>query len=193
MSKQALLEKLADKTYRDAFISDGIDVGLPMQLRSMREGRGWNQSYVAEQTHTKQPRFSLMERPGYGNFTLKTLKKLASLFEVGLIVSFVPFSEMIEFTEAFSPKRLAIPEFSVEYARLQRRYSGTQTEIQQTTQGILNFAGGTSAPTSHTQPVKQVPVIIASKSTFSEINIPTQYAGQGRSTPGANTHYGYAA
>ena len=91
MSKKVLLEKLTDKNYRDAFISEEIDIGLPMQLRAMRDARGWNQKQVAEQMDTKQPRFSLMEKPGYGNFSLNTLKKLASIFNVGLIVSFVPF------------------------------------------------------------------------------------------------------
>ncbi|HEY1801145.1 MAG TPA: XRE family transcriptional regulator, partial [Terriglobales bacterium] len=101
MSKEVLLEKLTDTTYRDAFISEEIDIGLPMQIRAMREKRGWKQQYVAEKMETKQPRFSLMEKPGYGNFSLNTLKRLASIFNVGLIVSFVPYSEMIEFTNSF--------------------------------------------------------------------------------------------
>jgi hypothetical protein len=65
MSKEVLLEKLTDQTYRDAFISEEIDIGIPMQLRAMREARKWNQKYVAEKMDTKQPRFSLMEKPGY--------------------------------------------------------------------------------------------------------------------------------
>ena len=132
MSKQTLLEKLTDKSYRDAFISDEIDIGLPMQLRAMREAREWNQGYVAERTETKQPRFSLMEKPGYGKYSLSTLKKLASLFDVGLIVSFVPYSEMIDFTEAFNRRRLAICGFAEEYPRLAKRYARTSAPIQDT-------------------------------------------------------------
>lgn len=126
MSKAALLEKLTDKEYRDAFISEEIDVGLPMQLRAMRESRNWSQKFVAEKTGTKQPRFSLMEKPGYGNFSLNTLKKLASLFDVGLIVSFVPFSEIIDFVESMTPARLYAAGFAAEYPRLLRRYSRTK-------------------------------------------------------------------
>ena len=120
MSKATLLEKLTDKEYRDAFISEEIDVGLPMQLRSMRDSRGWKQQYVAEKTGTKQPRFSLMEKAGYGNFSLNTLKKLASLFDVGLIVSFVPWGEMIDFIEAMTSARLNAMGFADEYPRLLR-------------------------------------------------------------------------
>jgi len=189
MSKHALLEKLTDKTYRDAFISDEIDVGLPMQLRSMREERGWKQSYVAEKTHTKQPRFSLMEKPGYGNFTLNTLKKLASLFDVGLIVSFVPFSEMIDFTEAFSPKRLAIPEFCAEYSRLASRYSRAKTEIQPTAQSALVSAGGTSVIAPTTTATQATTVILSNEPAFTDgrIDIPVNPIFL-LATPGANTH-----
>jgi transcriptional regulator with XRE-family HTH domain len=125
MSKEVLLEKLTDPTYREAFISEEIDTGIPMQIRAMREKRGWNQKYIAEKMDTKQPRFSLMEKPGYGNFSLNTLKRLASIFNVGLIVSFVPFSEMIDFVEGFSRKRLEIPSFGDEYAAMERRYNRT--------------------------------------------------------------------
>lgn len=131
MSKAMLLEKLTDKDYRDAFVSEEIDVGLPMQIRDMREIRGWNQHYVAEKTGTKQPRFSLMEKIGYGNYSLNTLKKLASLFDVGLIVSFVPFSEMIDFVESISKKRLQIPSFTDEYSRLEKRYRVKDADVSQ--------------------------------------------------------------
>jgi transcriptional regulator with XRE-family HTH domain len=139
MSKEVLLEKLTDQTYRDAFISEEIDVGLPMQLRAMREARGWNQKYVAAKMDTKQPRFSLMEKPGYGNFSLNTLKKLASIFNVGLIVSFVPFSEMIDFVEGFGPKRLEVPSFGDEYAALERRYNRSRQFTNDSIQENLAF------------------------------------------------------
>lgn len=146
MSKEVLLEKLANQAYRDAFISEEIDTGLPMQLRAMREARGWNQKYIAEKMETKQPRFSLMEKPGYGNFSLNTLKKLASIFNVGLIVSFVPYSEMIEFVEAFSRKRLEIPSFGDEYVTLERRYSRTTKRlIDDSIQENLHFPAEISA------------------------------------------------
>jgi transcriptional regulator with XRE-family HTH domain len=145
MSKATLLEKLTNKGFRDAFISEEIDVGLPMQLREMRESRGWKQGDVAKQIGTKQPRFSVMEKLGYGNFSLNTLKKLASVFDVALIVSFVPYSEMIEFIEAFSRKRLAIPGFADEYASLERRYAkGRQRFAGDPAQATLPFQTATT-------------------------------------------------
>jgi transcriptional regulator with XRE-family HTH domain len=159
MSKATLLEKLTDKEYRDAFVSEEIDVGLPMQLRSMRESRGWKQQYVAEKTGTKQPRFSLMETAGYGNFSLNTLKKLASIFDVGLIVSFVPWGEMIDFIEAMSSGRLNAIGFGDEYPRLLRRYSRSQGDAASTRSQIeFDFEANTAS--------KQI-FIAAPKSTVS--------------------------
>jgi transcriptional regulator with XRE-family HTH domain len=168
MSKTALLEKLTDKSYRDAFISDEIDVGLPMQLRLMRESRGWKQGEVAEKMGTQQPRLSLMEKPGYGNFSLNTLKKAASVFDVGLIVSFVPFSEMIDFTEAISNKRLAIPGFVDEYTRLANRYARPRpNEVQNTSQFLLDFTSGATTETSEYQAETTASFVSLAGSTIS--------------------------
>jgi transcriptional regulator with XRE-family HTH domain len=143
MSKASLLEKLTDQNYRQAFVAEEIDTGLPMQIRAMRESRGWKQKDVAEQTGTKQSRFSLMEKPGYGKYSLNTLKKIASIFDVGLIVSFVPFGEMIDFTNAISNRRLAIPSFVQEYPRLEKRYRRGNRETVSTGQEVLNFTAST--------------------------------------------------
>lgn len=145
MSKKELLDRLQDPDYRNEFVSSEIDVGLPMQLRAMREKRGWKQSFVADQTGTKQPRFSLMEKPGYGNFSLNTLKKLAVLFDVGLIVSFVPWGEMIDFANSLSHRRLAILPFREVYGRLASAYSKERhtTGIEDQQLG-LSFSTGIS-------------------------------------------------
>ena len=166
MSKLALLEKLTNKSYRDAFLSDEIDVGLPIQLRSMREKRGWKQSYVAEKIGTKQPRITLMEKAGYGNFSLNTLKKMAALFDVGLVVSFVPWSEMIDFTEAISNRRLAIPGFCDDYVALERRYSRAARTVSSTLQASFDFTNSTTVSSRQTA-TTEAPVT-ATKGTVDE-------------------------
>jgi transcriptional regulator with XRE-family HTH domain len=185
LSKRELLEKLQDPEYRSEFISSEIDVGLPMQIRAMREQREWSQSFVAEKTGTKQPRFSLMEKPGYGNFSLNTLKKLASLFDVGLIVSFVPWGEMISFVESLSRKRLSIASFDNDRKGLALAYS----RKKQTTEAIssqlsLCFSTGSETSISHAvrataatyeyvgkseEPV-QIPIELLAKAHLASIN-----------------------
>ena len=145
MSRAELLEKLTDKTYRDAFIAEEIEVGIPMQIREMRECRGWKQGELAEKIGTKQPRIPVMEKPGYGNFSLNTLKKLASVFDVALIVSFVPYSEMIDFSESLGLRRLRIPGFCDEYAKLANRYNRGKSVVTTDSQCVFDFSVTTDA------------------------------------------------
>ena len=187
MSKRDLLEKLQDPDYRNEFVSSEIDVGLPMQIRAMREKRQWSQSFVAEKTGTKQPRFSLMEKPGYGSFSLSTLKKLAALFDVGLIVSFVPWGEMIDFVQSLSSRRLDIVPFSEEARRLERSYSRDRrqnTPIGQSQQlsfafpigGVATFTAPISATavsyeqTSQTEGASQIPQELIAAAHLATIN-----------------------
>jgi hypothetical protein len=44
----------------------------------------------------------MFETPGAANFTLETLARLAAVFKVGLVVDFVPFSEMLHWENSFS-------------------------------------------------------------------------------------------
>ena len=46
--------------------------------------------------------------------TLKTLKRLASAFEVGLMVKFVPFSELVESELHLTPDSLKVRSFDEE-------------------------------------------------------------------------------
>jgi hypothetical protein len=58
-----------------------------------------------------QPRIAAMERPSGSEPNLRTLKRLASAFDVALIVRFAPFSELVEWAEKFSPDTFTVPSF----------------------------------------------------------------------------------
>jgi transcriptional regulator with XRE-family HTH domain len=97
--------RLKNKQYRDAFVASQISIGLPFQIRALRESpsRNWKQSELADRAGMLQPRISAMESPGGAKFSLETLRRLASAFDVGLIVKFAPFSELVEWSERFDP------------------------------------------------------------------------------------------
>ncbi len=105
--------KLKDKKYRDAFVRSQVNVGIPFQIRALRENppRRWKQEVLAEKSNMLQPRISAMEKPGGSKLNLETLIRLASAFDVGLIVRFAPFSEMVDWSESFSPDSFAVPSF----------------------------------------------------------------------------------
>jgi transcriptional regulator with XRE-family HTH domain len=96
--KKNLIKKLRNREYREAFVSEQINVGIPFQIKTIREQRELTQKQLGENVHEtmKQEQISRLEDPNYSKFTLATLKRLASAFEVGLIVRFAPISDLVE-------------------------------------------------------------------------------------------------
>lgn len=60
------------------------------------------QKDLADAIGMQQSRISMLETPGASNVTLETLAGLAAVFKVGLVVKFVPFSEMLRWENSFS-------------------------------------------------------------------------------------------
>lgn len=109
--KKNLINRLKNKEYRDAFVSEHIDTGIPFQIKALRNQRQWTQQDLAKHTGMKQARISKLEDPNYSRFTLATLKKLSSAFDVGLVVRYVPISELVEWELNLSPESLKAASF----------------------------------------------------------------------------------
>lgn len=101
---------------RAAFVSSQIDVGIPFQIRALREQRNMDQKALANAARMAQPRISAIESPGYGSFTLDTLKRVAAAFDVALIVRFGAFSELVKQSNEFSPDSFRVPSFETDLA-----------------------------------------------------------------------------
>jgi len=107
------IEKLRNKEYREAFVSSNIYVGIAFQIRTLRKQRNYTQKKLAEISGMKQERISILELENPSNTpTLSTLKKLANAFDVGLIVRFVPISEILEWQLNLSPESLEVADFN---------------------------------------------------------------------------------
>jgi transcriptional regulator with XRE-family HTH domain len=109
--KDKLVARLKDKQYRDSFVSSHIKIGVPFQIRALREHRGWTQKELAVRVGTKQAWIAQIENPNYSGFSLKTLLKLASVFDVGLIVRYVPFSSLVKWELELAPESLKVQSF----------------------------------------------------------------------------------
>lgn len=102
------------KKYREAFVASQIDVGIPFQIRALRKQVDMDQKKLASVAGMLQPRISAMESPGYGSFTLETLKRLAAAFDVALVVRFAPFGELVRLSNNFSPDDFQVLSFDKE-------------------------------------------------------------------------------
>jgi hypothetical protein len=58
---------------------------------------------LANESEMHQSRISMFETPGAANITLETISKIAAGLRAGVIIKFVPFSEMLAWENAFAP------------------------------------------------------------------------------------------
>ena len=102
-----MFESFQDKDYRDIFVEEHISVGLAHQIRALRDKYGWTQKELGNRAGKKQPVVAQLENPDYGSYTLKTLKTLASAFDVALQVNFVSFSDLVKRAANLTPEIIA--------------------------------------------------------------------------------------
>lgn len=109
--KKQLIKKFGDKEYRDLFVAEQIFARLPIKIHLLREQREWTQKLFGEKAGMAQAWVSKLEDPNYGRLTLSTLLKVASTFDVALVVDFVPFSKLLNDTLNLSPEFFEVPSF----------------------------------------------------------------------------------
>jgi transcriptional regulator with XRE-family HTH domain len=112
--KSSLTAELRDKSYRDAYVASQIRIGLPYQARALRVARDLTQGQLADLAEMAQPRIAEIEKPGKRSLNLETLLRLASAFDVGLEVRFVPFGDIVRHEETFDPDTFDVPSFDDE-------------------------------------------------------------------------------
>lgn len=114
--QEQMWESLRDPEFRKQLIDEHINVGIPFQIRALRDRQQLTQTRLAELlgSKRKQPLISQWEDPNYGKYTLETLKDLAKAFDVGLLVRFVPFSTLIDWTINLTSDVIAPPSFGEE-------------------------------------------------------------------------------
>lgn len=94
--RKQIVSSLSSKRARDAFVRQQIETGMPFQIRAMREAQEMNQQSLAGRMQKPQSVISRLEDPRYGRFTINTLLEVASAFDVGLLVTFAPFSALVD-------------------------------------------------------------------------------------------------
>jgi transcriptional regulator with XRE-family HTH domain len=109
--REQIARSLGVKAYRDAFVASLITVELPAQIREMRLNREWSQADLGARAGMPQAQISRFEQTGYGEFTLTTLRKLASAFDVALKVRLVAFSELVDDAAFPELHGLDVPSF----------------------------------------------------------------------------------
>ena len=121
-------------------MSKHLSESIAAQINATRKARGWTQSDLAKKSGMAQNRISVLEDNDYENTSLTTLKRLASAFDVALVVRFVPFSEGLEWASNMTADKLAPRKFEEDHYR---DISSATSSI-----GIPVVTEGTSSNTS---------------------------------------------
>jgi transcriptional regulator with XRE-family HTH domain len=120
LTKKKLLDDLKDKETRDIFVEEHIATGLPFQIHALREKLGLTQTELARRAGMAQERISKLEDPNYEFIPkIPTLLKLASVFDVPLIVKFGSWTELFNWETQLSPDDLAPATFDEEVGALE--------------------------------------------------------------------------
>lgn len=119
ISKIKQLAKLKRKAYRDAYVEEHVKTSLPFQIRALREQREWSQADLGAKTGMRQNAISRLEKSNYGSLSVNTLIRLASAFDVALMIKFVPFRKLLDEFSDLSTEALEVPSFDNEVPDLE--------------------------------------------------------------------------
>ncbi len=112
--EKQIRDSLTDKEYREALAIEHVNTTLAIQIRKMRENNQWTQNELANHLGKYQETISQWENPEYGRYSVTTLKELAAIFDVALLIKFIPFSELIQDMMNLSETRLSPPSYKKE-------------------------------------------------------------------------------
>lgn len=136
-SRTRLINRLKDKEARDAFVSSHIDTGLSFQIRALRKKEdNMSQAELAEKLGTSQNAICRLENPGYGKASIRTLKKIASVFDVALIVRFVRFSTLTNEVLNISTDSIIVDKFDEDQGLRPQEAVSTPAGGEEITVGI---------------------------------------------------------
>jgi transcriptional regulator with XRE-family HTH domain len=110
---------LTNTNSRASYVKAKLGVLVPAQIRALRLKSDMpRQSDLAREAGVHQSRISMFETPGAANVTLETLAKLAAAFKVGVVVKFVPFSDMLRWENDFSQDEFKVTKLTDDIAFL---------------------------------------------------------------------------
>lgn len=109
---KTLWGSLANRAYRDAFVSEHINSGVAVQIYENRRARELTQEQLGALADMGQVRISRLESGDHGTPNLSTLVRLASAFDCGLMVQFVAFSELASWAVDSAEEPLVVPRFT---------------------------------------------------------------------------------
>jgi len=114
--REKLIADLKNKEYRDAFVAEHIYTGIPFQIKALRKQkeRNWTQEELGKRANMFQERIRVLENPDNESLSIKTLLRLASAFDIGLMIRFAPISDLVKWDLELSEEALQVESYKDE-------------------------------------------------------------------------------
>lgn len=157
--KNKLYEEFKDKEYAHVYMDSYLIDRISTQIYQLRIQRGWTQQQLSELSGIAQERISLLESGDFSSITMKTLKKLASAFDVAISIKFESFAEMIEDFIDLSETTLRVdsrPESLMKAKAATNAYSNWFNHLKKPT--LVNDSPATQAANSPTYNVTSLKI-----------------------------------
>ena len=104
-TREMLREEFRDPEARHDYADLFLDSSIALQIKALRQQRGWTQEELAQRAGLKQSQISAMEQVTFSSWRLKTLRELATAFDLTLAVRFESFGWLLN--DALSTRREA--------------------------------------------------------------------------------------
>jgi hypothetical protein len=145
--------KLSNKKYREQYALSFLKRSVAFQIKTLRRKHCGSQSVLAERSALTQGVVSRAEDQEYGNLTFNTVGRIAAGLDMAFIGRFVPFGELIRFSEGLSEDEFkVIPPFDEEYAALPALEA-------------LGLLDSSNAQEAHPLPIGPMPIEIETESS----------------------------
>jgi transcriptional regulator with XRE-family HTH domain len=127
-----LLSELEIPKYHDYFVASQLNKGFSFQMRALRASQELTQGDLAGLAKTKQSVISRIETNGVSNLSVKSLLKLASAFNVGLVLRFVSLEHLLDWKNPISLEELAPQKSEVVLQNLKKAAKQKTTNVPTT-------------------------------------------------------------
>jgi transcriptional regulator with XRE-family HTH domain len=138
--RKGLADELRDPEARRDYADEFLSSYIALQIKTLRQQRGWSQEELARRSGMKQSRISAMEQADYSGWNLRTLQRLAAAFDLAFVAGFESFGRMLDSMTSISRTTLERPSFEEDPAF--RGDAEAETKVHRPLKPSLKSAAG---------------------------------------------------
>jgi transcriptional regulator with XRE-family HTH domain len=114
--KDTLAAEFEDREARKHYAVDFLNTQIALQIKALRQQRGWSQTDLATRAGKHQSQISAMEGIDFRSWKISTLMQLAEAFDLALTVKFESFGQFLEDSLHVDRETLERPSFDQDSA-----------------------------------------------------------------------------